>query len=54
LNNGLHIALVVAAFMFMIFITLTLAKLPSVVIYVLLMFFSISAVQMATEMAFSY
>jgi len=47
---ALYLALVVAAFVFMIFATLRWLKLPSVVIYVLLMFFSMAAVQLAPEM----
>ncbi|RKQ12094.1 ABC transporter permease [Ureibacillus endophyticus] len=47
---ALYIAVCVAAFTFMIFATLRWLKLPSIAIYVLLMFFSMSAVQMAPEM----
>ena len=47
---ALYIAVCVAAFTFMIFATLRWLKLPSIVIYVLLMFFSMAAVQMAPEM----
>jgi hypothetical protein len=47
---ALYLALVVAAFVFMIFATLRWLRLPSIVIYVLLMFFSMPAVQLAPEM----
>ena len=47
---ALYIAVCVAAFTFMIFATLRWLKLPSIVIFVLLMFFSMAAVQMAPEM----
>ena len=47
---ALYIAICVAAFTFMIFATLRWLKLPSIAIYVLLMFFSMAAVQMAPEM----
>ena len=47
---ALYLALVVAAFVFMIFATLRWLKLPGIVIYVLLMFFSMPAVQLAPEM----
>jgi len=45
-----YLALVVAAFVFMIFATLRWLRLPSIVIFVLLMFFSMPAVQLAPEM----
>ena len=51
---ALYIALCVAAFTFMIFATLRWLKLPSIVIYVLLMFFSMSAVTLAPEMLPSF
>ncbi len=51
---ALYIAICVAAFTFMIFATLRWLKLPSIVIYVLLMFFSMSAAQMAPEMLPSF
>lgn len=51
---ALYIALCVAAFTFMIFTTLRWLKLPSIVIYVLLMFFSMSAVTLAPEMLPSF
>ncbi len=47
---ALYIALCVSAFTFMIFATLRWLKLPSVVIYVLLMFFSMASLQLAPEM----
>ena len=47
---ALYIALCVTAFTFMIFATLRWLKLPSIVIYVLLMFFSMSAITLAPEM----
>lgn len=47
---ALYIAICVAAFTFMIFATLRWLKLPSIAIYVLLMFFSMAAVQMPAEM----
>ena len=51
---ALYIALCVAAFTFMIFATLRWLKLPSIVIYVLLMFFSMSAITLAPEMLPSF
>jgi YhgE/Pip-like protein len=51
---ALYIAICVAAFTFMIFATLRWLKLPSIVIYVLLMFFSMPAVQLAPEMLPSF
>ena len=51
---ALYIAICVAAFTFMIFATLRWLKLPSIAVYVLLMFFSMSAVQMAPEMMPSF
>ena len=47
---ALYLALCVAAFTFMIFATLRWLKLPSIAIYILLMFFSMPAVQLAPEM----
>lgn len=47
---SLYIALCVAAFTFMIYATLVWLKLPSIVLYILLMFFSMPAIQLATEM----
>ena len=47
---ALFVALSIAAFMFMIFATLRWLKLPSIIIFVLLMFFSMAAVQLAPEM----
>src|SRR5699024_314311 len=47
---AIFIAICVASFTFMIFATLRWLKLPSIIIYVLLMFFSMAAVQMAPEM----
>ena len=47
---SLFIALCVTAFMFMIFATVRWLTLPSIIIYVLLTFFSLSAVQLAPEM----
>ena len=51
---ALFVALAVAAFIFMIFATLRWLKLPSIIIYVLLMFFSLAAVQLAPEMIPSF
>lgn len=51
---ALFVALAVSAFIFMIFATLRWLKLPSIVIYVLLMFFSLSTVQLAPEMIPSF
>lgn len=47
---ALFVALSIAAFMLMIFATLRWLKLPSIIIFVLLMFFSMAAVQLAPEM----
>lgn len=47
---ALFVSLAIAAFIFMIFATLRWLKLPSIIIYVLLMFFSMAAVQLAPEM----
>lgn len=47
---ALYIAICVAAFTWMIFATLRWLKLPSMAIYVLLMFFSMAAAQLAPEM----
>ena len=47
---ALFVSLAIAAFIFMIFATLRWLKLPSIIIYVLLMFFSLAAVQLAPEM----
>lgn len=49
-RTALYIAICVAAFTYLIFATLRWLKLPSVAIYVLLMFFSMAAVQLAPEM----
>lgn len=49
-RTALFIALCISAFMYMIFATVRWLKLPSIVIYVLLTFFSMSAVQLAPEM----
>ena len=51
---ALFVALAVSAFIFMIFATLRWLKLPSIIIYVLLMFFSLAAVQLAPEMIPSF
>ena len=47
---ALFVSLSIAAFIFMIFATLRWLKLPSIILYVLLMFFSMAAVQLAPEM----
>lgn len=47
---ALFVALSIAAFMLMIFATLRWLKLPSITIFILLMFFSMAAVQLAPEM----
>lgn len=49
-RTAFYIALCISAFMYMIFATVRWLKLPSIVIYVLLTFFSMSAVQLAPEM----
>lgn len=49
-RTALFVALCISAFMYMIFATVRWLKLPSIVIYVLLTFFSMSAVQLAPEM----
>ena len=49
-RTALFIAICVTAFTFMIFATLRWLKLPSIAIYVLLMFFSMAAVQLVPEM----
>lgn len=49
-RTALYIAICVAAFTFMIFATLRWLKLPSIAIFVVLMFFSMAAVQMPAEM----
>ncbi|MEK4531705.1 ABC transporter permease [Solibacillus sp. FSL K6-1554] len=49
-RTALFLALCISAFMYMIFATVRWLKLPSIVIYVLLTFFSMSAVQLAPEM----
>lgn len=51
---ALYIALCVVAFIFMIFATLRWLKLPSIIIFVLLMFFSMPAITMAPEMMPSF
>ena len=51
---ALFVALAISAFIFMIFATLRWLKLPSIIIYVLLMFFSLAAVQLAPEMIPSF
>lgn len=51
---ALYLALCVVAFTFMIFATLRWLKLPSIIFYVLLMFFSMSAVTLAPEMLPSF
>ena len=53
-RTALFIAICVTAFTYMIFATLRWLKLPSIVIYVLLMFFSMAAVQLAPEMMPSF
>lgn len=47
---ALYIAICIAAFTFMIFATLRWLKLPSIAIFIVLMFFSMAAVQMPAEM----
>lgn len=47
---ALFVSLAIAAFIFMIFATLRWLKLPSIILYVLMMFFSMAAVQLAPEM----
>lgn len=47
---ALYIAICIAAFTFMIFATLRWLKLPSIAIFMVLMFFSMAAVQMPAEM----
>ena len=47
---ALYLSLVIAAFMLMIFAVLKWLKLPSIVLFVLLMFFSIAAIQLPPEM----
>lgn len=49
-RTALYIAICVAAFTFMIYATLRWLRLPSIIIYVLLMFFSMAAVQLVPEM----
>lgn len=49
-RTALYLAICVAAFIFMIFATLRWLKLPSIAIFVVLMFFSMAAVQMPAEM----
>ena len=53
-RTALFISICVTAFTFMIFATLRWLKLPSIAIYVLLMFFSMAAVQLAPEMMPSF
>lgn len=53
-RTAVFIAICVTAFTLMIFATLRWLKLPSIVIYVLLMFFSMAAVQLAPEMMPSF
>ncbi len=52
--TALFIAICVATFTFMIFATLRWLRLRNIVIYVLLMFFSMAAVQLAPEMMPSF
>lgn len=47
---ALFVSLAIATFIFMIFATLRWLKLPSIILYVLMMFFSMAAVQLAPEM----
>lgn len=51
---ALFVALAVSALIFMIFATLRWLKQPSIIIYVLLMFYSLAAVQLAPEMIPSF
>lgn len=47
---ALYLTICVAAFILMIFATLRWLKLPSIIIFIILMFFSMSAVQLPPEM----